>query len=194
MATVDTRTIVIRKATLADAPAISDLVNHYAQRGLMLPKSLVQVFESLREFVVAVEEEGTVLGCGALRLMWHDLAEIRSLAVDEQAQGLGGGRRLVEALIRDAGAIGLSRLFALTYQQGFFERLGFQTCSKEIFPQKVWADCQACPKRHHCDEIAMLLHLDARATAPPDRPWPDQGHVAPPAGAVVRADSISVTG
>jgi amino-acid N-acetyltransferase len=153
--------ITIRKATLADAPAIGELVNRFSARGLMLPKSQVQVYESLREFVVAVDEAGAVLGCGALRLMWHDLAEVRSLAVDDSAQGLGLGRRMVAALIDEAREMGLARVFALTYQRVFFEKLGFAVCDRSIFPQKVWADCRACPKRHCCDEIAMLLVLDA---------------------------------
>lgn len=152
-------TITIRPARLADAPAIEALVNLYAAKGLMLPKSLVQVYETLREFVVAVDESGTLLGCGALRLMWHDLAEVRSLAVSEQAQGMGIGRRIVEALLAEAESMGLSRVFALTYQELFFEKLGFSVCSKDIFPQKVWADCQACPKRHACDEIAVLRRI-----------------------------------
>lgn len=158
------RTITIRRATIADAPAIGALVNQYAARGMMLPKSQVQVYESLREFVVAVDEEGTVLGCGALRLMWNDLAEIRSLAVDERATGTGLGRRMVEALVDEAKEMGLARVFALTYQQVFFEKLGFEVCDRDIFLQKVWLDCRACPKRDCCDEIAMLLVLDpARA-------------------------------
>jgi amino-acid N-acetyltransferase len=152
--------VTIRRATIADAPAIGALVNQYAARGLMLPKSQVQVYESLREFVVAVDDAGTVLGCGALRLMWNDLAEVRSLAVDERATGTGLGRRMVEALVDEAKEMGLARVFALTYQQVFFEKLGFEVCDRDIFPQKVWLDCRACPKRHCCDEISMLLVLD----------------------------------
>jgi len=96
--------ITIRKARVEDAPAIAELINHYAMQGLMLPKSLLQVYEQLREFVVAEDEDGTIVGCGALRLMWHDLAEIRSLAVAESAQGQGVGRRIVEALLDAARA------------------------------------------------------------------------------------------
>lgn len=151
----------IRSARLADAPAIADLINHYARQGLMLPKSLVQVYEHLREFLVAEDEDGAIIGCGALRLMWHDLGEIRSLAIAERAQGQGIGRRIVEQLIEEARTMGLVRLFALTYQEAFFHRLGFEVVTKQNFPQKVWADCRACPKRHACDEVAMVLVLDA---------------------------------
>ncbi|MCZ7574804.1 MAG: N-acetyltransferase [Ardenticatenaceae bacterium] len=153
--------VTIRRARLGDAPAIADLINHYARQGLMLPKSLVQVYEHLREFLVAEDESGAIVGCGALRLMWHDLGEVRSLAIAERAQGQGAGRRIVEQLIDEARTMGLVRLFALTYQEAFFGRLGFEVVTKQNFPQKVWADCRACPKRHACDEIAMVLVLDA---------------------------------
>ena len=151
---------VLRRARVADAPAIAALINHFAAQGLMLPKRLVQLYEGLREFVVAEDQAGQLIGCGALRLMWHDLAEVRSLAVAESAQGWGVGRAMVEALIEDGRAMGLARIFALTYQELFFARLGFDRCEKDIFPQKVWADCRACPKRAACDEIAMLYLLD----------------------------------
>lgn len=157
--------IVLRKAVLADAPAIAGLINRFAARGMMLPKTLLQIFECLREFVVAVDEAGTVLACGALRLMWHDLAEVRSLAVDERAQGQGLGQRIVLHLIEEGREMGLARIFALTYQQRFFEKLGFDLCDKAIFPQKVWVDCRACPKQSCCDEIAMLFILDAERAA-----------------------------
>ncbi|HYN89773.1 MAG TPA: N-acetyltransferase [Ardenticatenaceae bacterium] len=155
--------MMIRSARLADAPAITNLINRFAERGLMLPKSLVEVYEHLREFVVAEDQNGTIVGCGALRLMWHDLAEIRSLAIAEQAQGHGIGRRIVERLVDEAQTMGLARVFVLTYQEAFFRRLGFEVVVKQHFPQKVWADCRACPKRQACDEVAMVLVLDAAA-------------------------------
>lgn len=161
--------ITIRKARIEDAPAIAELINHYALQGLMLPKSLLQVYEQLREFVVAEDEDGTIVGCGALRLMWHDLAEIRSLAVAESAQGQGVGRRIVEALLDEARELQLARVFALTYQVSFFERLGFQVVPMHIFPQKVWLDCKMCPKRNRCDEVAMLLVLDEERAARAER-------------------------
>jgi len=152
--------IEVRKARIGEAQAITDLVNHYARNGLMLSKTLLQVYEYVRDFVVAVDEDGTILGCGALRLMWHDLAEVRSLAVHERAQGLKLGRRIVEALIAEARTLDLARVFALTYQRDFFEKLGFHVVEKEIFPQKVWLDCKGCPKQSCCDEIAMLYVID----------------------------------
>jgi amino-acid N-acetyltransferase len=157
--------IIFRKARPGEAFAIAELINHFANRGMMLPKTPLDVFQALREFTVAVDEHGTLLGCGALRLMWEDLAEVRSLAVHKDAQGKGLGRKIVKMLIEEGKEMGLARIFALTYQDVFFEKLGFEICSKDIFPQKVWTDCRACPKRHCCDEIAMLLVLDEERAA-----------------------------
>ncbi|MHB2015950.1 MAG: N-acetyltransferase [Candidatus Xenobia bacterium] len=154
----------IRRARIPEAPAIADLVNHYAGQGMMLPKNVLEVYEHIREFYVAVEDSG-MLACGALRIMWHDLAEVRSLAVSQAAQGRGLGRQIVEALIEEARDLGLARLFALTYQVSFFEKLGFAVVSKEIFPQKVWLDCKGCLKQACCDETAMILVLDPERAA-----------------------------
>ncbi|MGE0493997.1 MAG: N-acetyltransferase [Vulcanimicrobiota bacterium] len=156
----------LRKARLSDAEAIHQVVNHFAQKGLMLPKRLVEVFEQIREFTIAESDDGELLGCGALRLMWYDLAEVRSLAIHEKAHGTGLGRRITEALIEEARELELGRVFALTYQVGFFEKLGFEVVSKNIFPQKVWLDCQACPKQDCCDEIAVLRVLDPSKVLP----------------------------
>ncbi len=157
--------IIFRKARPREAFAIADLINHFANHGMMLPKTPLDVFQALREFIVAVDEYGTVLGCGALRLMWDDLAEVRSLAVHKDAQGKGLGHQIVKMLIEEGKEMRLARIFALTYQDVFFEKLNFEICSKDIFPQKVWTDCRACPKRHCCDEIAMLLVLDEERAA-----------------------------
>jgi amino-acid N-acetyltransferase len=157
---------IIRKARISDAPAINNLVNHFAARGLMLPKRLVEVYENIREFWIALGPKNQLLGCGGLRLVWNDLAEVRSLAIAEEAQGQGIGRRLIDALISEAHDLGLARLFALTYQVQFFEKLEFQVVEKAIFPQKVWLDCRSCPKQDCCDEIAVLRVIDeSRAAA-----------------------------
>jgi amino-acid N-acetyltransferase len=157
--------IEVRKARIGEAHGITTLVNHYASQGMMLSKSLLQVYEYVRDFVVAVDEHGEVLGCGALRLMWHDLAEVRSLAIHEKAKGQGLGRRIVEALLEEARELDLARVFALTYQETFFAKLGFAVVDKSIFPQKVWLDCKGCPKQSCCDEIAMLYVLDSTRAA-----------------------------
>jgi amino-acid N-acetyltransferase len=154
----------IRKARLDDVPRIADLVNEYANQGLMLPKRQVDLYEQVREFVVVVTSDGDLLGCGALRFVWHNLAEVRSLAISGKAQGMGLGRRIVEELIEDAKEIGLAKVFCLTYQVKFFEKLGFHVVDKAIFPQKVWLDCNQCAKQTCCDEIAMIKVLDPKAS------------------------------
>ncbi|MCG0238606.1 MAG: N-acetyltransferase [Firmicutes bacterium] len=148
----------IRKAVMADIPQIHRLVNGYAQQGLMLRRPLVMLYEQVRDFAVAVEGD-RVLGCGALHILWHDLAEIRSLAVQPECRGRGVGRALVDFLVQEALDLGLARVFALTYQQEFFARCGFQVVKKETLPQKVWKECIYCEKFHACDEIAMIRYL-----------------------------------
>lgn len=157
------RWLEIRKARLDDIPAIADLVNAYASQGLMLSKRQVDLYEQLREFTVVVTSDGELLGCGALRLVWHNLAEVRSLAIAEAAKGMGLGRRIVDELIKEANQLGLARVFALTYQVTFFEKLGFHVVDKAGFPQKVWLDCNQCPKQTCCDEIAVLRILNPNA-------------------------------
>ena len=159
---------VVRNAHVAEAAAITTLVNQYAEQGLMLPKSLMEVYEHIREFVVALDEQNRVIACGALRIMGLDLAEVRSLATAREAQGQGAGRKVVEALIENAREIGLGRVFALTYQVGFFEKLGFSIVPKTVFPEKVWVDCKDCAKRFHCDEVAVILYVQAAAGDQPD--------------------------
>lgn len=146
----------IRKANVLDARGICELVNDYAEQGLMLHRSLESVYTRIREFHVAVDEAGAVAGCVAVAIFWADLAEVKSLAVADSQRGRGLGRKLVEAAIADAAGLGVRRLFALTYERGFFERLGFEVVDRQMLPEKVWTECLACPKAHCCDEIAMI--------------------------------------
>ncbi|MFN8607270.1 MAG: N-acetyltransferase [Vulcanimicrobiota bacterium] len=164
------RWLEIRKAQLRDVPAIAELVNKYASEGLMLSKRQVDLYENIREFVVVVTSDGQLMGCGALRTVWHNLAEVRSLAIAPEAKGMGLGRRIVDELIKEANQLGLAKVFALTYQQVFFEKLGFQVVDKAGFPQKVWLDCNQCPKQTCCDEIAVLRVLNPNA---PDEDPPE---------------------
>lgn len=150
---------MVRKARLSDATAIYGLINIYAQRGLLLPRSLVSIYDRIRDFWV-FEEEGKVLGCVALQIVWEDLAEIRSLAVDEARKGEGIGSVLVEACLREAEELGIRRVFSLTYAKDFFERIGFKAIDKKELPQKVWGDCVSCPKFPGCDEVAVILDLN----------------------------------
>jgi len=163
---------MVRKARVSDVPAIGALIERYARQGLLLPKPLGRIYEALRTFVVW-EEDGKVLGCGRLDIVWNDLAEVGSLAVDESLHGNGAGSAIVRALFQDARELGIPRLFALTYQVRFFEKLGFRVIAKEELPQKIWKDCLACAKYDRCDEVAMLHLLEGVAHA--------EGSIAPTA-------------
>jgi amino-acid N-acetyltransferase len=149
---------MIRKAILQDARQIHKLLLNYAKDGLVLPRSLMDIFEAIRDFYVFVEGD-RVVGAAALNICWEDLAEVRSLVVDENHNGRGIGRYLVEACIAEARQLGIGRVFALTYQQTFFEKLGFQVIEKSELPQKIWGDCIKCAKFPECDEIALSLSL-----------------------------------
>ena len=146
------------KAEIDDAQGIHDLINLFAQRGDMLPRTMGEVYENLRDFFV-VHEGGEILGCVALHIVWSDLAEVKSLAVSEAAQARGLGSILVNATLREAANIGLDRVFALTYRPAFFERLGFVQADVMTLPRKVWNECYRCPKFPSCNEIALVREL-----------------------------------
>ncbi|MHB1126635.1 MAG: N-acetyltransferase [Bacillota bacterium] len=147
-----------RKAGMKDVEEIYLLVKHYADKELMLYRSRPQIQETLRDYTVA-EKDGTIIATGALHILWGDLGEIRSLAVAPQAERQGLGRMIVDILLDEARNLGISRVMALTYQQGFFEKCGFQVVEKETLPQKVWRECIDCPKFPHCDEVAVLRSI-----------------------------------
>ncbi len=149
--------ITLRKPGVQDAPEIQKLLAHYAARQMLLPLTTGQVVERLRDFVVA-EEEGRLVGCGALHL-WSDLAEIRSLAVAESHWRRGVGSTLVRACLQEGRDLGIRRVFVLTYKPEFFERLGFRRVPKETFPHKIWEDCMNCPQFPNCSETALLTEL-----------------------------------
>jgi len=160
---------MIRAATVHDVPAIAALISTFAQQGKMLFRSHAELYEAVRDFMVA-EEDGRILGVCALEIVWADLAEIRSLAVSAQAQGKGIGTRLVSAAMDEAKRLQIARVFALTYEQRFFEKLGFGVVDKSALPLKVWSVCIKCPKRDGCDEIAMVRTLIENAPPPQDQP------------------------
>ncbi|PLX81821.1 MAG: GNAT family N-acetyltransferase [Desulfuromonas sp.] len=149
---------MIRKARIPDARAIHKLLVDYARDGLMLPRSLPELFEFIRDFYV-FEEDGVVLGTVCLHICWEDLAEVRSLAVAPDSGSRGIGRQLVEICLDEARQLGLKRVFALTYKPGFFEKLGFGLIEKSELPHKIWGDCMKCAKFPECDEIAMSIEL-----------------------------------
>ena len=171
---------MIRPATIKDVPRIQEIINSHAELGRMLFKSLAQLFEDLRDFAVFEDEDGRVMGCTAVTIIWADLAEVRSLAVDEAYRGRGVGRQLVEWCVDEARRLGIRKLMSLTYEQRFFEKLGFEVVQKESLPLKVWSDCVRCPKREGCDEIAMVRTLhDVPIIAAPTTPPTPRGVSVP---------------
>src|SRR2546421_404209 len=159
---------MIRPAAIHDVPRIQQIINSHAELGRMLFKSYAQLYEDLREFGVyeldAAERPSNghgspIVGCVALTIIWADLAEVRSLAVDETCRGRGVGSKLVEWSVEEARRLHIRKLFALTYEQRFFEKLSFEVVPKESLPLKVWSDCVRCPKNENCDEIAVVRTL-----------------------------------
>ena len=148
----------VRSAKIADAKAIYALINSYAERDKMLFRPMADIYENLQAFTVA-ELDVNVVGCCALQIIWSDLAEIRSLAVDEANTEMGIGKMLVAAAIEQATRLGVPRVFALTLNPDFFEKLGFKVIEKDALPMKVWSDCAKCPKQQDCDEIAVIKEV-----------------------------------
>lgn len=159
---------MIRAATIHDVPRIQAIVNEHAEVGKMLFKSYAQLYDRLRDFAV-YESDGEVVGCVGLAIIWADLCEVRSLAVAVGHQGRGIGRRLTQWCLDEARRLQIRRIMSLTYEQAFFEKLGFIVVPKETLPLKVWGECVNCPKRDNCDEIAMVRELpDVPLSARPE--------------------------
>jgi len=148
----------VRSAKISDAMAINALINSYAERDRMLFRSLADIYENLQTFIVA-ELDNKIVGCCALEVIWADLAEIKSLAIDEAYKGKGIGRGLVAAAVEQAARLGVPKVFALTLEPAFFEKSGFAIVEKEALPMKVWSDCARCPKQQNCDEIAVIKEV-----------------------------------
>ena len=149
----------VRKATIKDVPQMHQLINHFADRGEMLTRSLSELYENIRDHFVIMQGE-RVIACAALHVSWSDLAEIKSLAVAEHTQNQGIGARLVEACLNEAKQLGVPTIFCLTYRPNFFEKFGFQQRDKMELPRKVWTECYCCPKFPNCDEIALIRELE----------------------------------
>lgn len=146
---------MIRNATMGDVKEIHSLLNHYAGKGLLLAKSYSALYDQLRDFKVYADENDKPLAVCALHIIWENLAEIRSLAVKEEAQGQGIGRELVRACLIEASNFEIDKLFTLTYQADFFRKQGFHDVDKGDLPHKIWSDCINCPKFPDCDEEAL---------------------------------------
>ena len=151
--------ITVRKAAMHDIQPILDLINSYAAKGIMLPRTEFEMSENIRDFSVAYEAERLV-GCAALHFYSPVIAEVRSLAVAPECRSRGIGWLLVEALVREAREYRLDAVFAFTYVPEFFGKLGFQKVERGELPLKAWKDCLRCPKFHSCDEIAVVKMLE----------------------------------
>jgi amino-acid N-acetyltransferase len=149
---------MIRKATINDIKEIQELINFYAKKDQMLPRSLNELYENIRDFFVD-EEDGRVIGCCALHIAWEDLAEVKSLAVHESMQKKGIGERLVKEALDDAKKLKVKRVFALTYVPEFFEKLGFKRIEHAELPHKIWSECIKCVKFPDCAENALAMDI-----------------------------------
>ncbi|PKL50910.1 MAG: GNAT family N-acetyltransferase [Planctomycetes bacterium HGW-Planctomycetes-1] len=146
--------MIVRNAAVKDVEAIYLLISHYAQFDKMLFRSKAYIFDNLQMYNVA-EDGGKVVGCCALQVIWADLAEIKSLAVDEKYQDKGVGKALVEKAVEQAKNLGVKKVFVLTLVPKFFEQYGFKIVEKKTLPMKVWSDCAKCTKQDNCDETAV---------------------------------------
>jgi amino-acid N-acetyltransferase len=150
----------IRKAVTGDIKAVHKLLNDYAERGLLLPRALSELYDHARDYFVLADNEGhAIQGVCGLGICWEDLAEIRSLAVSQDLQGKGFGAQLVRTCLEEARALGLKKVFTLTYVPVFFVGLGFHEVDKSVLPHKIWSDCLKCAKFPNCDETALMIEL-----------------------------------
>ena len=151
---------MIRKAKVSDVKSIYSLLLNYSERGVLLGRSLSELYDQIRDFYVYVDDKNnSLVGICGLHVCWEDLGEIRSLAVEEKYKGQSIGLELVKACIKESKHFGINKLFVLTYIPGFFKKLGFESVDKKVLPHKVWADCMNCVKFPDCDEEAMMIQL-----------------------------------
>ncbi|MDI6735580.1 MAG: N-acetyltransferase [bacterium] len=151
----------IRQAKIKDVVNIQQLINVSAQEGKLLPRSLSELYERLRDFLVA-ELDGKIIGSCALHIVWKDLAEIRSLVVANDMIKQGVGTKLLEAAINSAKELEINKIFVLTYNPGFFKTFGFELVDKSTLPHKIWGECIKCIHFPHCDEEALVYDVTAR--------------------------------
>ncbi len=150
----------VEKARIDDIPQIHRLINHFADKGEMLPRAMSELYENIRDLFV-VKDGDRLVACAALHIFWSDLAEIRSVVVAEEMQDQGAGALLIEACLEEVRDLGLETVFCLTYKPDFFERFGFHRVDVMELPRKVWGECQRCPKFPNCDEIALVYKVGA---------------------------------
>ena len=145
-----------RNATLPDAIAIDQLIQVHVGDGTLLGRTLAEICENIRDFVV-VEHDGEVVGCGALHLYGMHLAEVRSITIGPKAKGHGAGRLLIDSLLAEAARQSVTCVCLFTRIPDFFGKMGFTVVDKELLPDKMYKDCLRCPRLHACDEIAMYM-------------------------------------
>ena len=150
--------IKVDRARVGDANSMHQMISYFADKGEVLPRALSEIYEDIRDYFV-VRKRGQVIACAALHVTWVDLAEIRSLAVDEQEQNQRIGSSLVQACLEEAKELGIPRVFCLVRKPAFFGKHGFQLINKTELPNKVWAECYRCPKFPDCDEVALIRYL-----------------------------------
>ena len=151
-------TNTVRKANIEDVIRIQELINTVAKLGQVLPRSLNEIYENLRDFVV-FEEKGALYGCCALHITWQNLAEVRSLVVHESKQGQGIGHKLIDFCINEAGQLKIKKIFLLTEKPEFFKKFNFKQIEKSQLPHKIWNECVCCIKFPECNEVAMLKEI-----------------------------------
>ncbi len=149
---------MVRKAKIKDIKQIQELINFFAKEDLMLPRSLNELYENLRDFWV-YEDKNKILGCCSLHISWQDLVEIKSLAVAKNSQKKGIGAKLVDSCVNEAKELKAKSIFVLTYKPEFFRKFGFKRIKTSSLPHKIWAECINCPKFPNCQEIAMIKEL-----------------------------------
>jgi amino-acid N-acetyltransferase len=150
--------VKVDRARVSDANSMHRLISHFADKGEVLPRALSEIYEDIRDYFV-VRKRGRVIACAALHVTWVDLAEIRSLAVDEQDQNQKIGSALIQACLEEAKELDIPKVFCLVRKPAFFEKHSFQPIDKTELPHKVWAECYRCPKFPDCDEVALIRHL-----------------------------------
>ncbi len=148
----------IRKGRINDVKQIQALINFYARQGLMIARSLNELYENIRDFWVC-ESGGKVVGCAAVHISWETLVEIKSVAVDKSAQGRGIGVELLNVCLAEAKQLGAKKVFILTYIPKFFRQFGFRKIEHSNLPHKIWAECINCPKFPDCQEIALIKNI-----------------------------------
>ena len=149
---------MLRGAHINDVEQMNKLVDHFAKKDLMLARPLGELYENIRDYYVYVEN-GSIVGCAALHIFWKDLAEIKSIAVEEDYQKRGIGKQLIQKCLEEGKALGISRLFVLTYIPEFFERMGFKLIDKDLLPHKIWTECVKCFKFPDCGEVSLVIEI-----------------------------------